>query len=45
MNHFSFACKLEISDDGQMIILSNNKMTTNPMYEYEKTPDDINREK
>ena len=41
MNHFQFEAKLQISEDGKQIIIQNNKMSTIPIYTYEKTPDDI----
>lgn len=41
MNHFQFECKLQLSEDGETLIIHNNKMNTNPIYIYEKTPADI----
>jgi len=42
VNHFQFDSKIQISQDGQQIVITNKKPLNNPMYFYEETPEEVN---
>ena len=45
MNHYCFEAKLQISECGTKLHITNRKVDTWPNYIYEKTPDDLRVER
>ena len=42
MNNLQFESELTVSEDGSQLIIRNNKLSTNPIYFYDETPEEIN---
>lgn len=45
MNYYQFEAKIQISQDGKQLLITNRKPRTNPRYMYEKVPDELERER
>ena len=42
MNNLQFDSELTVSEDGSQLIIRNNKLSTNPIYFFDETPEEIN---
>lgn len=45
MNHYQFEAKIQISEDGKQLLITNRKPRTNPRYMYEKAPAEVEQER
>ena len=45
MNHYQVECKIQLSEDGKTLQITNRKLNPRPTYRQEITPDDIRLEK